>query len=53
MIGQAIVVQTEKNIQRGKLFSVLPDHIVVEVSRAPFFIRTDEIEWVTLARSKK
>ena len=53
MIGQAIVVQTEKNIQQGKLVSVLPDHIVVEVSRAPFFIRTDEIEWVTLARSKK
>jgi len=51
MIGQAIVVQTEKNIQQGKLVSVLPDHIVVEVSRAPFFIRTDEIEWVTLATS--
>lgn len=53
MIGQAIVVQTEKNIQQGKLISVLPDDIVVEISRTPLFIRMKEIVWVTLATRKK
>jgi len=53
MIGQAIVVQTEKNIHQGKLISVLPDNIVVEISRTPLFIRMKEIVWVTLAKGKK
>ncbi|MFE3575055.1 DUF2642 domain-containing protein [Lysinibacillus sp. NPDC059133] len=53
MIGQAIVVQTEKNIQQGKLISVLPDNIIVEISRTPLFIRMKEIVWVTLATRKK
>lgn len=53
MVGQPIVVQTEKNIQQGKLISVLPDDIVVEVSRTPFFIRMEEVLWVTLATNKK
>ncbi|MEQ6355413.1 DUF2642 domain-containing protein [Lysinibacillus sp. M3] len=53
MIGQAIVVQTEKNIHQGKLISVLPDNIVVEISRTPLFIRMKEIVWVTLAKRKK
>jgi len=53
MIDQAIVVQTEKNIQQGKLISVLPDDIVVEISRTPLFIRMKEIVWVTLATKKK
>ncbi|MGE7673917.1 DUF2642 domain-containing protein [Lysinibacillus sp. NPDC094403] len=53
MIDQPIVVQTEKIIQQGKLISVLPEDIVVEVSRSPFFIRMEEIVWVTLATRKK
>lgn len=53
MIGQAIVVQTEKNIHQGKLISVLPDNIVVEISRTPLFIRMKEIVWVTLAKREK
>lgn len=53
MIGQAIVVQTEKNIHQGKLISVLPDNIVVEISRTPLFIRMKEIVWVTLPKRKK
>jgi len=52
MIGQAIVVQTNENIQQGKLISVLSDDIVLEVSRTPFFIRMEEIVWVTLATRK-
>lgn len=53
MIGQEIVVQTEKNIQQGKLISVLPDDIVVEVSRTPLFICMKEIVWVTVAKRKE
>ncbi|WP_025114651.1 DUF2642 domain-containing protein [Lysinibacillus fusiformis] len=53
MIGQAIVVQTEKNIQQGILLSILPDHIILEISRTPFFIQLEEIVWVTLETTKK
>jgi len=53
MVGQAIVVQTEKNIQQGVLISILPDHIVLAISRTPFFISLEEVVWVTLAASKK
>ncbi len=48
MISQIIVVQTEKSIQQGILTSVLPDHIVIEFDYTPFFIRMEEIIWVTL-----
>lgn len=50
LTGQQIVVQTGKNIQRGVLTSVLPDHIVIEICQTPFFIRMDEIVWITIAR---
>lgn len=50
LIGQQIVVQTGKNIQHGILTAVLPDHIVLEICRTPFFIRMEEIVWITLAR---
>lgn len=53
MIGQAVVVQTEKNIQQGILLSILPDHMVLEINRTPFFIRMEEIVWVTLETTKK
>ncbi|MGE7841251.1 DUF2642 domain-containing protein [Lysinibacillus sp. NPDC093712] len=49
MISQIIVVQTEKSIQQGILTSVLSDHIVIEIDHTPFFIRMEEIIWVTLA----
>lgn len=53
MLGQAVVVQTEKNIQQGILLSILPDHMVLEINRTPFFIRMEEIVWVTLETTKK
>lgn len=53
LVGQPIVVQTVKNVQQGILTSVLPDHIVVEVCQVPFFIRIEEIVWVTLAMRRK
>lgn len=53
MVGQSVVVQTVKNVQQGVLTSVLPDHIVVEVCQTPFFIRMEEIVWITLALRRK
>ena len=50
LIGQQIAVQAGKNIQHGVLTAVLPDHIVLEICQTPFFIRMDEIVWITLAR---
>ncbi len=50
LIGQDIVVQTGNHIQQGLLTAVLPDHIVVEICQTPFFIRMDEIVWITLSR---
>ena len=53
MVGQSVAVQTVKNVQQGILTSVLPDHIVVEVCHTPFFIRMEEIVWITLALRRK
>lgn len=53
MIGQAVVVQTEKTMQKGILLSILPDHMILEMNRTPFFIRMEEIVWVTLETTKK
>ncbi|HBT71998.1 MAG TPA: DUF2642 domain-containing protein [Lysinibacillus sp.] len=52
MIGQAVVVQTEKTMQKGILLSILPDHMILEMNRTPFFIRMEEIVWVTLETTK-
>ncbi|WP_409344858.1 YuzF family protein [Paenibacillus sp. MBLB4367] len=46
-VGGGIVVQTAAGSVRGLLKSAAPDHIVVEVSGVPFFIRTAQIVWVT------
>lgn len=52
LIGQQIVVQTGMHIQQGLLTAVLPDHIVVEICQTPFFIRMDEIVWISLAKAQ-
>lgn len=44
--GESVVVQTTQGSVRGVLKTVMPDHIVVEVSRTPFFVRTQQIVWV-------
>ncbi|MFD1019872.1 YuzF family protein [Thalassobacillus hwangdonensis] len=44
--GSAVVVQTTQGSLRGLLKTVMPDHVVVEVSGAPFFIRIQQIVWV-------
>lgn len=47
--GKNIVVQTTKNPIQGLLKSVKPDHIVVDINRTPFYVRIQEIVWVSLA----
>lgn len=46
VVGRQVVVQTVTGSVRGVLCHVLPDHIVVQVSNTPFFIRTQQIVWV-------
>lgn len=52
IIGTEIVVQlTNNSVVKGELSKVLPDHIVVETNKTPFFIRTQQIIWVSPAIS--
>ncbi len=49
-VNKHIVVETPvKGSVRGKLLQVLPDHIVLESYGVPFYIRTQQIVWVTPA----
>ncbi|MGF3104177.1 YuzF family protein [Rossellomorea sp. DUT-2] len=45
MMDEYLVVQTSEGSVRGKLASVLPDHIVIEVSGTPFYVRSQQIVW--------
>ncbi|TFD99738.1 YuzF family protein [Jeotgalibacillus salarius] len=47
LVGKPITVQTTKNPVQGMLSSVAPDHIVIEINEVPFFIRTQEIVWIS------
>lgn len=52
-IGQMLVVQqTGNHVKQGILTAVMPDYIVLDVCRTPFFIRTEEIVWVTPLRTR-
>lgn len=44
-----VVINTTKNPLQGLLNSVSPDHIVIEVSNTPFYVRIQEIVWITAA----
>ncbi|MBE1554522.1 YuzF family protein [Sporosarcina limicola] len=44
-----IVINTTKNPIQGSLITVMPDHVVIEVSGTPFYVRVQEIVWVTLS----
>ncbi|SES08416.1 YuzF family protein [Psychrobacillus sp. OK032] len=51
LAGNRVAVQlTTKSTIQGNLTMVAPDHIVVEVSGSPFYIRNQEIVWVTLSK---
>ena len=44
-----IVINTTKNPLQGLLNSVSPDHVVIKVGNTPFYVRMQEIVWVTTA----
>ncbi|WP_243388326.1 YuzF family protein [Bacillus kexueae] len=46
MTGRKITVQTTQGTIRGKLQTVMPDHIVVEMNSTPFFVRMQQVVWV-------
>ena len=47
IVGSHVVVQTTKNPIQGTLSTVMPDHIVIEINGTPFFVRIQEIVWVS------
>jgi hypothetical protein len=54
IVGKKIVVQlTNNTLVQGELIQVLPDHIVVEKNKTPFFIRNQQIIWVSPASHHK
>ena len=42
-----IAVQTTRSIVQGKLKGIAPDHLVIDVSGTPFYIRIQQIVWIT------
>lgn len=46
IIGSPVAVETVRGAVRGRLANVRPDHIVVEVGKNSFYIRTEQIIWV-------
>lgn len=44
-----VVINTTKNPLQGILSSVSPDYVQIEVSNTPFYVRIQEIVWVTKA----
>ena len=48
-LSKNIVILTTRNPLQGLLISVMPDHVVIEVSGTPFYVRVQEIVWVTLS----
>ena len=50
IVGKRIVVQLSNNsVVKGVLKQVQPDHIVVETNDTPFFVRIQQIIWVSPA----
>ncbi len=46
LIGCVVAVQTARGTVHGRLSHLTPDHVVVDVSNAPFFIRLQQVIWV-------
>ena len=45
-----IAVQTTRSILQGVLKDVAPDHLVIDVSGTPFYIRIQQIVWITIIK---
>lgn len=50
-LGHHVAVQqTGNHVQQGILAVVCPDYIMLDVCRTPFYIRMDQIVWVSPVR---
>ncbi|MDC2866478.1 MULTISPECIES: YuzF family protein [unclassified Bacillus (in: firmicutes)] len=47
IVGKNVVVDTMRGSLQGMLRAVKPDHIVIEEEDTPFFIRMQQIVWIT------
>ncbi len=47
MIGYHVAVQTTRSVLQGKITSVTPDHIVLDVKGVPFYVRVQQIVWIS------
>ena len=47
LFGYHVAVQTTRNVLTGKIASVTPDHIVLDVKGVPFYIRVQQIVWIS------
>ncbi|MGB3261703.1 YuzF family protein [Paenisporosarcina sp.] len=53
VVGGRIVVQLSNNsVVKGVLKEVMPDHVVVETNGTPFYVRIQQIIWVSPASHK-
>jgi hypothetical protein len=51
LVNKCIVVEAAvKGSVQGRLLQVFPDHIVLESYGVPFYIRIQQIVWITPAR---
>ncbi|WP_232735777.1 DUF2642 domain-containing protein [Alteribacter populi] len=46
LVGGKAVVQTVKDSVTGVISSVMPDHVVVDVSGSSFFVRMQQMIWI-------
>ncbi|MEI5908072.1 DUF2642 domain-containing protein [Bacillus spongiae] len=46
-IGKTAVVQTTQGSLRGRIQTVMPDHLVIEVSGVPFMVRLQQLVWLS------
>ncbi len=42
-----IAIQTTRSTMQGILKSIAPDHLVLDVSGTPFYIRIQQIVWIS------
>lgn len=53
LIGQMVAVQmTSNHVKQGTLKGILPDHLLLDVCTVPFFIRLEEVQWITPVRPR-
>lgn len=47
LVGKHVAVKMGMNALQGVLQAVYPDLLVLDVCQTPFYIRTEEVTWVS------